>query len=133
MSIYISKNRKKYFLKFHLILVCKYRKKLLNNIISFDIKKIIYDISGKSSFNIDVIESDQDHIHILLDSSPNHSISSIVNRLKAISTNMIWQKHGVFLNKHFWKEKTFWSDGYFVCSIGNANPETIKKYIENQG
>ena len=33
----------------------------------------------------------------------------------------------------FWKEKTFWSDGYFVCSTGNANMEIIKKYIETQG
>ena len=38
-----------------------------------------------------------------------------------------------FLTKHFWKEHTFWSDGYFVCSIGEANPDTIRKYIESQG
>ncbi|EAJ0747949.1 IS200/IS605 family transposase, partial [Campylobacter coli] len=25
------------------------------------------------------------------------------------------------------------SDGYFACSVGEATPETIKKYIENQG
>ena len=45
-----------------------------------------------------------------------------------------WQqqyKNG--LKQQFWKEHTFWSDGYFVCSIGEANPETIRKYIENQG
>lgn len=29
--------------------------------------------------------------------------------------------------------KTFWSDGYFVSSIGNASPATVRKYIENQG
>jgi len=27
----------------------------------------------------------------------------------------------------------FWSDGYFVCIIGDASPETIKKYIDEQG
>lgn len=37
------------------------------------------------------------------------------------------------LTKQFWKEHTFWSDGYFVCSIGEANPDTVRKYIENQG
>ena len=35
--------------------------------------------------------------------------------------------------KFFWKEKTFWSDGYFSCSIGNVSKETIEKYIQNQG
>ncbi|WP_193039115.1 transposase, partial [Pseudoalteromonas nigrifaciens] len=28
---------------------------------------------------------------------------------------------------------TFWSDGYFVCSVGNASADTIRKYIQNQG
>ena len=37
------------------------------------------------------------------------------------------------LTKQFWKEHTFWGDGYFVCSIGEANPTTVRKYIENQG
>jgi REP element-mobilizing transposase RayT len=32
-----------------------------------------------------------------------------------------------------WKEQTFWSDGYFTCSIGNASKNTILKYIQNQG
>ena len=37
------------------------------------------------------------------------------------------------LTKQFWKEHTFCIDGYFVCSIGEANPNTVRKYIENQG
>jgi putative transposase len=37
------------------------------------------------------------------------------------------------LKKHFWVKHTFWSDGYFVCSTGDANTDTIKKYIESQG
>jgi REP element-mobilizing transposase RayT len=44
----------------------------------------------------------------------------------------IWEKYSNYLQKHFWKEKTFWSDGYFVCSIGEASPETIRNYIANQ-
>ncbi len=36
------------------------------------------------------------------------------------------------LKKHFWKEQTFWSDGYFCCTIGNASQKVIRKYIENQ-
>ena len=56
-----------------------------------------------------------------------------MSRLKQISTHRIWEKQGVVLKSHFWKENTFWSDGYFVCSTGDASMETIKKYIEEQG
>ena len=31
------------------------------------------------------------------------------------------------------KEHTFWTDGYFVCSVGNVSEEMPRKYIENQG
>jgi putative transposase len=37
------------------------------------------------------------------------------------------------LNQEFWLEKTFWSDGYFACSIGESSPDTIREYILNQG
>ncbi|MDD6732201.1 MAG: transposase, partial [Bacteroidales bacterium] len=33
----------------------------------------------------------------------------------------------------FYHKSSFWTDGYFVSSIGNVSQETIKKYIENQG
>lgn len=45
----------------------------------------------------------------------------------------IWKLHEEYLKTHFWKERTFFSDGYFCCTIGDANPETIKKYIDEQG
>ena len=35
--------------------------------------------------------------------------------------------------KAFWKEHTFWTDGYFACSVGNVSEEMLRKYIENQG
>ena len=133
MSSYFSKNHCKFSLKIHLILVCKYRKKLLLGKVDEDIKQVIFDIAKESNFKIDVMETDEDHIHLLLNITPTFSIASIVNRLKSISTNKIWKMHYNYLKKHFWKEKTFWSDGYFVCSIGDANPDTIRKYIENQG
>lgn len=79
------------------------------------------------------MESDLDHIHILIRYSPKISISSIVNRLKSISTNRIWKQYESYLAKEFWKEKTFWTDGYFVSSIGTISQETLNLYIENKG
>lgn len=134
MSSYISFNRYKYHLKIHLIFVCKYRKKLLSDSrIDESLKKIFRNIESKSDFNIDVMETDKDHIHLLVSYPPRLSVSMIVRRLKQESTIKLWTIFPDYLSKHFWKERTFWSDGYFVSSIGEANPETIRMYIENQG
>lgn len=130
---YQTTNRAKHNLKVHLILVCKYRKKLLTGDINTLIKNIIYEIESKSDFDIIEMESDIDHIHIMLQYIPRVSISSIVNRIKSITTHRVWNFHNNYLLKHFWKEKTFWTDGYFICSVGEANPETIRNYIANQG
>lgn len=93
----------------------------------------LYDISKKYDFEIKNMNSDIDHIHFLISYKPKVSISSIVRVLKQESTIYIWKKYANFLKYHYWKEHTFWSDGYFVASIGDANEQTIQKYIEEQG
>lgn len=132
---YHTKKRCKYMIKLHIIFVTKYRKSILLNEIDEDMKQIIFEISQleDSLFSIDSMETDRDHVHMLVDVDPTVSASSIVSRIKQMSTDRIWKKHSAELKKSYWKENTFWSDGYFVCSTGDASLETIKKYIEEQG
>jgi putative transposase len=132
-SNYITTNRSKHYLKCHLIFVCKYRKKLLIGQLNDDIKQIFQSIADGSDFEIEVMETDQDHVHFLIRYIPRLSIAQIVRRLKQQSTLHIWQLHSVSLRKEYWYKDMFWSDGYFVCSIGEASPDTIREYILNQG
>lgn len=132
-SNYISTNRSKHYLKCHLIFVCKYRKKLLIGQLNDDIKQIFQSIADNSDFEIEVMESDIDHIHFLIRYIPRLSISQIVRRLKQESTRQIWLLHHSTLRQYYWYQYLLWSDGYFVCSIGEASPDTIRQYILNQG
>ena len=130
---YISKNHSKFLIKYHIILVCKYRKQILVGAVEYDMKKIMRHISEMSDFDIEVMETDKDHLHMMVRSEPKLSPLQIVRRLKQMSTSAVWKKYRDFLRHNFYKEHTFWTDGYFVSSIGNVSQETIKKYIENQG
>jgi putative transposase len=130
---YHSGNHCKYLLKAHLILVVKYRKKLLVGDMDDTMKQILFEVGQESDFVIESMETDKDHVHFLLDYPPKFSMSSMVNRLKSMSTNRIWKAKGTELKTAFWKENTFWHDGYFCCSTGDASTETIRKYIEEQG
>jgi putative transposase len=130
---YHHASHSKYLLHYHFVFCCKYRKKLLVNAVADEMKSLFMTIAEKSGFEIEVMEVDQDHIHILVDAPPTLSAFDICNRLKSQSTFHIWKKFGTFLSRHFWKERTFWSDGYFVCTTGDASTETIKQYIEEQG
>ena len=134
MSEWKSASYNKYLLQYHLIFVCKYRKKLLvSQNIADDIKQLSYEICNKHNVTIKKMETDKDHIHYLIETEPTISISKIVNLMKSYTTYHIWQLHQKYLSRHFWKEHTFWTDGYFVCSIGNVSEKMLKEYIENQG
>ena len=79
------------------------------------------------------METDKDHVHILLGYDTTDSVCNIVKTLKQETTHHLWQRLGFFLSNHYWKTRIFWSDGYFACSIGEVSSAIIQKYIENQG
>lgn len=129
-----SKNHPKYSLKAHIVFVVKYRKKLINKDIDFFLKTKIKQIEDRSDFRIEFVETDKDHVHLLVDYTPKVSILQIVRRLKQETAFGLWKAHENYLKRHFWQERTFWSDGYFACSIGEGvSYDTIQEYIESQG
>lgn len=127
---YHTKNHSKFLLRFHLIFVVKYRKRLLRDRLGEEVKKIFLDLQTES-IRIDTMGIDQDHIHFLIDHDPKISVLQVVRRFKQMSTHRIWTLCD--LRHHFWKERTFWSDGYFAYSVGDASTETVRRYIETQG
>ena len=131
-SKYFHDSHSKHLLHVHLIFCVKYRKRLLT-IYGNDVKSIFMEISDNYDFDIVSMEVDKDHIHMMIQFPPTLAIVSIVRRLKQISTNQLWKLYRQQIQKQFWVEHTFWSDGYFVCYTGDTNTDTIKKYIESQG
>ena len=130
---YNHKNRRKCSLKAHIVLVTKYRKPLLQDCIANSVKQKTLSIANRKGCKIIAMETDRDHIHLLLEYDTTDRVCDIVKSIKQQTTHFLWQKHNSILSKFYWKNKTFWSDGYFVCSIGEVSLSTIRKYIDNQG
>ena len=98
MGTWKSKNRHKYLLQYHIIFVCKYRKKLLmSKQISDDIKQFSYEICQKHKVIIRYMETDKDHIHYMIETEPTMSISKIVNLMKSYTTYHIWKRYPDYL------------------------------------
>ena len=130
----MSKNRihSKGKLIVHIILVSKYRKKILIRAIEKRLKLLIEEICKREKVLILAMEFDIDHIHILLEYPKNLSISYIVQKLKQETTYYI-RKEFKCLNSFYYNKNILWNDGYFANSIGNVSVETAKNYIDNQG
>jgi len=122
-------NRSKFLLIYHIILVTKYRFKILDQIQILDTMKMIENVSD---FMIIEQEIEPDHIHMMIRSIPKHSVLSLIRRIKSMSTIRSWKLYPEILKKIYWKEKTLWNDSYFVTTVGNASLETIRRYIQEQ-
>lgn len=70
-----------------------------------DVKRIFSNIAELSNFSIEVMESDKDHIHIMVCSEPKLSPLQIVKKLKQMSTIAIWKKISLKVTTHILEEK----------------------------
>ena len=85
MDDYKHGGHSKYSLSVHLIFVTKYRKILFGYTkLNDDIKQYLFDASNKYGYTILEMETDEDHIHILLSYSPDVKVSTIVKELKTV-------------------------------------------------
>jgi len=126
LTEYHSNNHCKYLLKYHVVLVCKFRKPLLIKLGDY-VKSIIVNYCSKQRWVLVAVETDRNHIHLMLDLPPDIKVSDVIMLLKQHSTYEVKN-----LNSYLPKGK-LWSSGSFICTTGDASAETIKRYINNQG
>jgi putative transposase len=89
-TIYFDTNNHSVFLLYyHLILVIKYRRKILNEIISNRLKEIFIYIQPNYNITLQEWNYDTDHIHILFKAHPNSQLSRFINAFKSASSSLI--------------------------------------------
>ena len=115
-----------------MVIATKYRRKILKDGFGEYLKKLIIGISRQLP-EIEIIEvnTDRDHVHMLLSIPPKFSISEVVKEVKA-KTGLHMRRKFPFLDKVYWGKGGIWSRGYFVSTVG-VSESTIRKYIEMQG
>ena len=128
---YQHRRHNKNLLMVHFIFVTKYRKKLLYGDFKNDIKQWIYETCIEHHRYIKKMETDKDHIHILIQYNPKDSIIDIVSALKQKTTYLSWNNYSSMLHKYYWNKNILWSHSYFACSIGQVYQNIIEKYIQN--
>lgn len=126
-----SNNHSVFSINFHLILVVKYRKKVIDNEISDFLKETFVRIA--SNHNVHLVEwnHDRDHIHVLLKAEPKTNPSKFINAYKSASSRLI-KKGFPEIQTQLYKE-AFWSQSFCLISTGGAPVDVIQEYIKNQG
>ena len=132
MALYNTNRHACYLLQYHLVVVTKYRHKVITDDIEEDLIKIAKNIfEEKQNCKIINIKGNEDHIHILFEAMPQTQLSSLINNFKTVSSRLIRKKYAEFLKPYYWKPY-FWSRSYFVCTVSEKSEEIVNNYIENQ-
>jgi putative transposase len=116
---------------YHLVLIIKYRKKVIDDVISSRLKGIFEYIAPNYNITLQEWNQDKDHIHILLKGQPNTELSRFINSYKSASSRLI-KKEYPQIREQLWKEN-FWSRSFCLLTTGGAPVDIIRKYIESQG
>ena len=128
---YWTGSHTKHRLLLHLVLLPKYRKRVLQGKIAKSILHLFYEAAKVNGWWIEEIKILKDHVHLLIQIKPRESVAQVVNILKGGSSKLL-RKEYPEIKEFLWGD-SFWSDGYFAETIGKQNYEQIKQYIkENQ-
>lgn len=121
-----------YTLKYHLVVVTKYRHPVITNDIFTTIKQIIDNIfTIKNKCKIICINYCNDHIHILFEAQPQTNLANLINNFKTVSSRIVRKEYAEFLKQYYWKPY-FWSNSYFIGSVGDVTTAITEIYINNQ-
>lgn len=120
-----------YLLYYHLIMVVKYRRKVIDDDISLRAKEIFSYIAVHYGIELEEWNHDRDHVHVMFRAQPRTEISKFINAYKSASSRLLKKEYPEIREK-LWKG-AFWSQSFCLLTAGGAPIETIRAYIESQG
>ena len=121
-----------YDLYYHIVWCVKYRHKILVDNIKDDFIDIIKNICINNNYELVEINTDLDHVHLLIGLSPQDSIPVVMKTLKGVSARLLNSKHKNELSKVLYNGH-IWSPSYYIATTSDNIMDNIKEYIINQG
>ncbi len=117
---------------YHIVCPAKYRRVVFSETVDAKLKEVCGEIEKRYEITFLEIGTDSDHVHFLVQSVPMDSPKKIVQIIKSKTAREIFKAFRE-VKKQLWGGE-FWSDGYFISTVGaHGNEEMIKNYVQQQG
>ena len=127
------KNRHSCFLlSYHLVLVTKYRRPVLGGEVKDLVYSTIQAVLKERNCILMEINGEADHIHVLFDAGPEVNLLDLVRVIKTKTSRFARSRCKEQVSKFYWKP-VFWSDSYFVATVGDNSRQVVQEYIKYQG
>lgn len=120
-----------YSIQYHIVWCVEYRHKIITEEIEKRLLEILNKIANDNNFQILECNTDNDHIHLLINCSPQHYIPDMIKALKGVSARLLMKEFGEELKKKLWGGH-IWNPSYFVATVSENTEDEIRKYIQCQ-
>jgi putative transposase len=127
---YSSRQALRFRIAFHLVFVTKYRRKVFDAGAIQRLKVMFEKVCTDFEAQLVEMNGEAEHVHLLIHYPPKHSVSSMVNSLKGVSSRRL-RIERPDIEKRYWKN-VLWSPSYFAASCGGAPLGIIQQYLEQQ-
>ena len=132
MSHLVRKRHNISILLYHIVCPAKYRRIVFSEEVDQVLKIVCLEIAQRYDIVFLEIGTDKDHVHFLVQSIPSYSPTKIVQIIKSLTAREIFARVPS-VKKKLWGGQ-FWSDGYFVSTVGQHGTEnTVRNYVKQQG
>ena len=129
-STYWTGAHTKHKLRYHIVWIPKYRKRVLIGKLVTRLKELLYQAADVNNWSIEELSIMKDHIHMLGQVKPDKELSKVVQIFKG-GTSKILRAEFPELEEFLWGD-SLWADGYFAESVGVSDESMIRKYIREQ-
>jgi len=117
---------------YHLVFPAKYRRAVFSEEADNELRAVCLEIAKRYELIFLEIGVDRDHVHFLVQSVPTYSPKKIVQIIKSITAREIFRRLPA-VKAQLWGGE-FWSDGYFVSTVGkHGDEDMISNYVKKQG
>ena len=125
---YRTTNKTIYSCQYHVIWCTKYRRKVLDTQIQGRLKQLIREKETEYGYEIREVETQQEHVHLLIEIPPTDSIDKIVGKIKSYTSKVLREEYPSLKSRL----PSLWTRSKFVSSCGSVTLQVIKNYIEGQ-
>ena len=132
MSHVIKKSHNVSVLIYHFVCPTKYRRAVITEQVDQVLKSACLSIADRYQVEFLEIGTDKDHVHFLVQSVPSYSPTKIVTIIKSLTVREIFAQVPS-VKKQLWGGE-FWTDGYYVSTVGqHATEAVIRQYVKKPG
>ncbi len=115
---------------YHIVWVPKYRLRILKGDIKDFVEGNIRSLCEWKQCEVEELNIQEDHVHLLVSVPPKVSISNLLGVLKGKTAIKLFKSYPQLKKKPYWGNH-FWARGYFVSTVG-LDEDMIKRYVKYQ-